>query len=129
MEIPSYPYNLTGYIIKPSTAKVLLDNINKIIPADEYVPKLIKEKVLNNVVSLKKDSCNQISRDISPSDIEVPAGIARNFKVHPLTIITDRKKCSRLFTSARHCGIDIVNLGNNVEWQGTDNVERPWWWT
>ena len=122
LEIPSYPYNLTGYIIKPSTAKVLLNNIDKIIPADEYVPKLIKEKILNNVVALKEDSCNQISRQESPSDIEVPAGIARNFKVHPLTIGTDRKKCSRLFTSARHCGIDIVNLGNNVEWQGTDMV-------
>ena len=35
LEIPFYPYNLTGYIIKPSTAKVLLDNIDKIIPADE----------------------------------------------------------------------------------------------
>ena len=69
LEIPSYPYNLTGYIIKPSTAKVLLDNINKIIPADEYVPKLIKEKILNNVVALKEDSCNQMSREVSPSDI------------------------------------------------------------
>ena len=37
-------------------AKVLLDNIDKIIPADEYVPKLIKECILTNVVSLKEDS-------------------------------------------------------------------------
>jgi len=122
LEIPSYPYNLTGYIIKPSTAKILIDNIDKIIPADEYVPKLIKEKVLNNVVSLKKDSCNQISREDSPSDIEVPVGVARNFKVHPITVGTDRKKCTKLFTSSRSCGIDVVNIGNNVEWQGTDMV-------
>ena len=120
LEIPSYPYNLTGYIIKPSTAKILLDNVDKIIPADEYVPKLIKEKILTNVVSLKKDSCNQMSREVSPSDIEVSVGVARNFTVHPLTIGTDRQKCSKLYTSARSCGIDIVNLGNNVEWKGTD---------
>jgi GR25 family glycosyltransferase involved in LPS biosynthesis len=119
LEIPSYPYNLTGYIIKPLTAKILINNIKKIIPVDEYVPRLIKEKILTEVVSLKKDSCNQMSRDESPSDIEVP-GIARNFTVHPVTVGTDRKKCVKLNTSARHFGIDVKNLGTNVEWQGTD---------
>ena len=119
LEIPFYPYNLTGYIIKPSTAKVLLDNIDKIIPADEYVPKLIKECILTNVVSLKEDSCNQLSREQSLSDIEVP-GVARNFTVHAVTVGTDRKQCVKLSTSARHFGIDIKNLGTNVEWQGTD---------
>lgn len=119
LEIPSYPYNLTGYIIKPSTAKVLLNNINKIIPADEYIPKLMREYILTEVVSLKEDSCNQLSREESSSDIE-NVGVARNFKVHAVTVGTDSKKCVKLNTSARHHGIDIINLGTNVEWQGTD---------
>ena len=119
LEIPSYPYNLTGYIIKPSTAKVLLNNINKIIPADEYIPKLMREYILTEVVSLKEDSCNQLSRKESSSDIE-NVGVARNFKVHAVTVGTDSKKCVKLNTSARHHGIDIINLGTNVEWQGTD---------
>ena len=119
LEIPSYPYNLTGYIIKPSTAKVLLNNINKIIPADEYIPKLMREYILTEVVSLKEDSCNQLSRKESSSDIE-NVGVARNFKVHAVTVGTASKKCVKLNTSARHHGIDIINLGTNVEWQGTD---------
>ena len=119
MEIPSYPYNLTGYIIKPTTAKILLNNISKIIPADEYIPKLMREYILTEVVSLKEDSCNQLSREESSSDIE-NVEVARNFKVHAVTVGTDSKKCVKLNTSARHYGIDIINLGTNVEWQGTD---------
>ena len=118
IEKPSYPYNLTGYVIGPTTATQLLHNYKKIIPVDEYVPSLIKKERID-AVALKVDACNQLSRDISKSDIENNS-VARNFKVHPLTVGSDRLKCIKLNTSARKFGIDIKNLGTNVEWKGTD---------
>ena len=43
IEKPSYPYNLTGYVIGPTTATKLLHNYKEIIPVDEYIPRLIKK--------------------------------------------------------------------------------------
>ena len=118
IEKPSYPYNLTGYVIEPTTATKLLHNYKEIIPVDEYIPRLIK-KGLVNAVALKHDACNQLPRSISESDIENNK-TARNFTVHPITVGSDRLKCVKLNTSARKHGIEVKNLGTNVEWKGTD---------
>jgi len=116
LEKPFYPYNLTSYIITPRTASTLIYNINKIIPADEYVPSMINKF---NTVALKEDACNQLSRDESYSDIEASEPF-KNFTVHPITVGSDRKKCIKINTSAKYCGIDIKNIGINVDWKGTD---------
>lgn len=120
IERPCYPYNMTAYCIKPSTAEWLLFNsdITKMIPVDELLPKLCEDKFFD-VVALKQDACNQISREISPSDVEnnVPF---RPYKVYAVTCGTDRKKCTYVNTSARLCGIDVINVGTNIEWKGTD---------
>ena len=120
IEIPYYPYNLTAYVIKPNTAKILAnkDMLKKIIPVDEYLPQLIQDQTIK-AVALKQDSCNQISRNISKSDI-TEGKIYRDYNVHPITIGTDRKKCIKLNTSATLNGISVKNLGTNVEWEGTD---------
>ena len=68
---------------------------------------------------LKQDACNQIHRDLSQSDIENSKPF-RPYKVHAVTCGTDRKKCTYVNTSARKYGIDIVNVGTNIEWEGTD---------
>jgi len=121
LERPYYPYNLTAYIIKPQTAELLLTHMDKnnMTPVDEFVPELITDKKVLNAVALKEDACNQLSRDESPSDIE-PSNIHRNFKVHPVTIGTDTKKCVKLNTSASKVGVQVRNLGTNVTWLGTD---------
>lgn len=120
IERPCYPYNMTAYCIKPSTAKHLLFNsdITKMIPVDELLPKLCEDRFFD-VVALRQDACNQISREVSPSDVEnnVPF---RPYKVYAVTCGTDRKKCTYVNTSARLCGIDLINVGTNVEWKGTD---------
>jgi len=127
IEIPSFPYNLTAYCLTPKGAKILLEalDLQDVIPADDFVPSCfdihnrIYETALN-VFALKQDSCNQLGRDSwSGTDIE-ESPIFRNFKIHVLTAGDDRKRCSQLNSSAMMYGIDIVNLANNVEWQGTD---------
>ena len=122
LEKPHYPYNMTSYVIKPESARILLSNIayNDLIPIDEYLPELIQNNRLN-AISLIQDSCNQMSRESwSGSDIEKDPKIYRPYKVHPIICGTDRKKCLPVTTSARHYGIDLINIGNNVEWLGTD---------
>ena len=120
IEKPSYPYNMTAYCLHPLGAKKLLHtvNYNDFIPVDEFLPEVIKTTSLQ-IVALKEDACNQISRDILPSDIENNKPF-RPYKVHAVTCGTDRKKCTYVNTSARKYGIDIVNVGTNIEWEGTD---------
>jgi GR25 family glycosyltransferase involved in LPS biosynthesis len=120
IERPSYPYNMTTYCIKPTTAQSLLHMVNysDFIPVDEFLPEVISKNVLK-IVALKEDSCNQIHRSLSQSDIENNKPF-RPYKVHAVTCGTDRKKCTYVNTSARKYGIDIVNVGTNIEWQGTD---------
>jgi len=120
IERPIYPYNMTAYCIKPSSAKKLIDMVNysDFIPVDEFLPEIIKNRDLD-VVALQKDACNQIPRNVSESDIENSKPF-KPYKVHAVTCGTDRKKCSYVNTSARKYGIDIVNVGTNIEWEGTD---------
>ena len=115
---PFYPYNMTAYVIKPKTAKQLIDFVdyNDFIPVDEFMPELIQETGLN-IVALRQDACDQLPREMS--DIENGIDFNNN-KVHVVTCGTDRKKCNKLNTSARHHGIDVINIGTNVEWKGTD---------
>lgn len=120
IEKPCYPYNMTAYCIKPSSAKDLIKNVNyrDFVPVDEFLPEIIKKDILD-IVALKEDACNQIHRDLLYSDIENNKPF-RPYKVHAVTCGTDRKKCTYVNTSARKYGIDLVNIGTNIEWEGTD---------
>ena len=120
LEVPFYPYNMTAYKITPDGARKLLNAVNyhDFVPVDEFLPEQIQNKTLN-VAALKNDACNQISRDISQSDIEI-SKVFKPFKIHAVTCGTDRKKCVKLNTSARYHNVDIENIGTNVEWKGTD---------
>jgi len=120
IEKPSYPYNMTAYCIKPSSAKKLINNVDykDFVPVDEFLPEIMKQNILS-VVALRKDACNQMHRDVSYSDIENNKSF-RPYKVHAVTCGTDRKKCTYVNTSARKYGIDLVNIGTNIEWEGTD---------
>ena len=118
IEIPSYPYNMTAYAIKPESAQKLLKRVDyqDFIPVDEFLPEKLRD-VSFNIVAFKQDMCNQLPREMGDIENGQPF---RNFKVHVTTCGTDRKRMVELNTSARHHGIDIVNLGLNVDWKGTD---------
>ena len=125
LEKPYYPYNMTAYALTPFMAGCLLSKVNyhDFIPVDEFMPEFIRMidqfdwETKPKIVALKKDACNQLSRDMTDIENSRPF---RNYKIHAITCGTDRKKCTKLFTSARHHGVDIVNIGNNIEWKGTD---------
>tara|TARA_Y100000114_G_scaffold156999_1_gene186505 strand:- start:6989 stop:8824 length:1836 start_codon:yes stop_codon:yes gene_type:complete len=120
LEVPYYPYNMTAYKITPNAAQKLVDAVDykDFIPVDEFLPEQIRKGKLN-IVALRQDACNQISRDISSSDIEDSKEF-RNYEIHAVTCGTDRKKCSKLNTSATFHNVDIENIGTNVIWKGTD---------
>ena len=121
IERPAYPYNMTAYCIRPEVADALLTCgiMKSIIPVDEFLPKVLGNI---NVAALIKDVANQASRDDLGSDIEPKSGndFLIDFKVHPITVGDDRKKCVKLNTSGANHGIYPKNLGLNVEWKGGD---------
>ncbi len=121
LERPAYPYNMTAYCINPKMAHFLISSVqyDAFIPVDEFLPSLFADARLCDlsIVALKKDACNQLPRNLS--DIENGVEF-KNYKIHVVTCGTDRKKCIKLNTSARHHGIDIINIGTNIEWKGTD---------
>lgn len=121
LEVPAYPYNLTSYVLTPAGAKKLISTniLQKIIPVDEYLPRMIP---LLKIAALKKDVVNQASRSVLSTDVEPfkDEDYFVDFKVHPITIGTDRMKCIPLNDSAAVHSVYPKNLGTNVEWKGTD---------
>ena len=119
LERPWYPYNTTAYVISPKGARKLLNtNIMEegIIPVDEYIPEQIREASLM-ALALQKDSCNQATRDVLPSDIR---NDRRDMTIHVVTIGTDVNKMKKLYQSAAKHNISIDNWGFGVEWRGSD---------
>ena len=121
IEVPAYPYNCTAYIVTPESAKILMDTtyLKQIIPSDEYLPYMLPHL---KPCALKVDSVTQQSRSLLSSDLEPNSEDEWfiDFRTHPVTVGTDRKKCSAMNTSAALKGIYPTNLGNNVDWEGTD---------
>ena len=121
IETPSYPYNLTAYILTPEGAKALVGTniLQNIIPADEYVPRMINQI---KTCALKEDVFIQIHRNELKSDIEPYSeeDWFIDFNVYPITVGTDRKQLCDMMTSANSHGIYPINIGNNIKWEGTD---------
>lgn len=122
LEVPHYPYWCSAYAVSPRAAKILLDGggRNRIIPADEYVPRMLQKigavaAFKDNVVTtrVKSDGITDIDPQ-SEDDYFI------DFPVHVLTVGTDVEKCAMLKTSADFYGIKFTNLGLGVEWGGTD---------
>ena len=115
LERPWYPYNTTAYVIRPKGARKLLktDILSGIIPVDEYLPEMIQNHSFN-ALALSQDACNQASVDILPSDIREAS------TVHVITIGTEENKLTKLRNSAHVQGIKYLNIGEKVQWNGTD---------
>ena len=121
IEKPAYPYNMTAYVITPKCASLLLGSgiLKQIIPVDEFLPHVLPQL---NAVAFKHNLADQENRSKLSSDIE-PSSEEEwfiDFNVHPITIGTDRKRCVQVNTSSMLCGIHPKNIGENVDWKGTD---------
>lgn len=121
IEKPAYPYNMTAYVITPKCASLLLGSgiLKQIIPVDEFLPRVLPQL---NAVAFKNNLADQESRSKLSSDIEPTSeeDWFIDFNVHPITIGTDRKRCVQVNTSSMLCGIHPKNIGENVDWKGTD---------
>src|SRR6056300_220717 len=114
LEVPAYPYNLTAYVITPAAAQFLTTTniLRQLIPVDEYLPLAIPKM---KVAAFKKDVVTQASRDELGTDIEDDDYFI-DFKVHPVTVGTDRKKCIPVNDSGAMNDIYPKNIGENVDW-------------
>lgn len=126
--LPGYSYWLCAYAITPLAARKLVntDILNKLIPADEYVPARLgvhpDELVMKHFAgeikacALAEDMCKPYSRYIMGSDIE---------KMQPtlckvVTVASDITKAQTLIKSAKANGIQLTILGQDKPWEGGD---------
>lgn len=118
---PDYPYNAHGYMLTPKMAHELVNSgfHRKIIPTDEI---LAQKCATHNIQALRVDVVHQVSREKLGTNIEPFShdDWFQDFNIHPITVGTDRKKCSALNDSAALQGFGVKNLGTNVNWAGTD---------
>ena len=118
---PVYPYWGLAYVITPTAAKILVNEVAKrsIIPVDEYLPQKVKEF---KVAGYSENVVNPVSRKELGSNI-----LAKNrydyfldFNVHLCTVATDEEKSHKLKHSAKYFDSEVINLGKGVKWEGGD---------
>ena len=118
---PVYPYWGLAYVITPTAAKILVNEVAKrsIIPVDEYLPQKVKEF---KVAGYSENVVNPVSREELGSNI-----LAKNrydyfldFNVHLCTVATDEEKSYKLKQSAKYFDSEVINLGKGVKWEGGD---------
>ena len=118
---PVYPYWGLAYVVTPTAAKILVNEVDKksIIPVDEYLPQKVKEF---KVAGYSENVVNPVSREELGSNI-----LAKNrydyfldFNVHLCTVATDEEKSHKLKQSAKYFDSEVINLGKGVKWEGGD---------
>ena len=118
---PVYPYWGLAYVITPTAAKILVNEVAKrsIIPVDEYLPQKIKEF---KVAGYSENVVNPVSREELGSNILAKSryDYFLDFNVHLCTVATDEEKSHKLKHSAKYFDSEIINLGKGVKWEGGD---------
>lgn len=137
---PYYPYWNNAYVITPGLAQSILSSEYKLnlFPVDELFPMIsgvnynkhclgYKDQFLqlkklfssfsSKPIAFTESIFKQMPRKLLGSDIENGKLIMQE-KVHVLTVATDESKMSYLQNSANKFGIELVNIGKGVEWEG-----------
>ena len=120
-QVPTYPYWTVGYALTPEAARklVTLQVKRNIIPVDEYLPLMMRQlrplAYRENVVNPR--SRNECGTDVDPTN---KFSYFIDFKTHAITIGSDPTKCHKLCHSAEYNNFEFENIGENVEWKGTD---------
>ena len=116
---PDYPYWTVGYALTPTAAQILIQNRKEIIPVDEYLPLRMKDL---NAIAYKENVVNPCSRSITGTDVDPSDRYSYflDFKTHAITVGSDDRKCRKLHHSSNHHGFEFLNVGDGVEWKGSD---------
>ena len=118
---PVYPYWGLAYVITPTAAKILVNEVAKrsIIPVDEYLPQKIQEF---KVAGYSENVVNPVSREELGSNILAKSryDYFLDFNVHLCTVATDEEKSHKLKHSAKYFDSEVINLGKGVKWEGGD---------
>ena len=114
---PVYPYWGLAYVITPESAKILTKGKPKIIPVDEYLPRMI-EKL--NVVAYKENVIVPRDRKDGGSNINPTNRYDYfvDFETHVCTVATDESKANKLIHSANQFDVKLNNLGKGIKWEG-----------
>ena len=114
---PVYPYWGLAYVITPESAKILTKGKPKIIPVDEYLPRMI-EKL--NVVAYKENVIVPRDRKDGGSNINPTSRYDYfvDFETHVCTVATDESRANKLIHSANQFDVNLNNLGKGVKWEG-----------
>ena len=114
---PVYPYWGLAYVITPESAKILTKGKPKIIPVDEYLPRMI-EKL--NVVAYKENVIVPRDRKDGGSNINPTNRYDYfvDFETHVCTVATDESRANKLIHSANQFDVKLNNLGKGIKWEG-----------
>ena len=116
------PYNTHAYVLTPDMAATLIDFgfHSMMIPVDNCFCEVSSGPI--ELHAMKVHHAKQMTREESASNVE-PRGdfdYFIDFNVHVLTVGSNSRKCVKLNDSSRLLGFDVLNLGTNVDWQGSD---------
>ena len=118
---PDYPYWTVGYALTPEAAKVLVNQKGRknIIPVDEYLPLMMKDL---RPIGYRDNVINPRSKVECGSDVDPSSRYSYflDFKTHAITVGSDDSKCSKLHHSSNYFGFRFLNIGDGVEWRGSD---------
>lgn len=122
--VPGFPYNTHAYLLRPEGAKKLLDltlaESFSMIPLDDWFSEQLDAGTLSILASQPQQAI-QATRDSLGTDVEPSSsGWLDNWEIHVLTCATDNDKAFRLYDSANKYKINVINVGHNVPWSGTD---------
>ena len=119
--VPTYPYWTVGYALTPEAARklVTVQARQNIIPVDEYLPLMMQQL---RPLAYRENVVNPRSRDECGTDVDPTSRYSYfiDFKTHAITIGSDDTRCHKLHHSAEYNGFEFNNIGQNVEWKGTD---------
>lgn len=122
LQVPHYPYWCCAYAVTPRAAQILLSGggRDRIIPADEYVPRMLG--AIGTAAAFRSDVASTRPKSEGVTDIDPRSedDYFVDFPVHVVTVGTDPGRCEMLRRSAEYHGIEFTNLGLGVEWGGTD---------
>lgn len=130
---PHLPWNMSSYFITPKAARFMVgNNIHKnLIVNDEYAPWIldqgqkagklnwgaISSNVNKEVVGLTCDSNVSFS---GQNTLSSNAKIFNCYNTKVLTISTDDSKAKLLYESCAKNNIQITNIAQGIDWNGTD---------